>query len=153
MNSWSWNSCRTSIIILLTHLRKFLIFQLTCPGRIHSVHRHLAPGARCSSAVDHAVPWLQDAELVVDLEQLVGASAPEVLGTRRFHVRVSGLPLQPALLGTTFTFRQTQRRVKIPRLKVKAQHSCGLSWTGTVCSEIMSCVCFGRARLREIDNL
>lgn len=128
------------------------MLRLTCPGRIDPLHRHLAPGSRCGSTVYHAVSWPQEAKLVIDLQQLEGASAPEVLGARRFHVRVSELPLQPAVLGGTFTFcrlHQTQRRVKRPRLKVDAPHSFWLlAWHHCLCTNIKSCVQFGRTRLR-----
>ena len=67
--------------------------------RVDPRHRHLGPAARRGAEVDHPRAGLQEAEPVVDLDELVGRAAAVALGPRPRHVGVVELALEPERRG------------------------------------------------------
>ena len=64
--------------------------------RVDAFDRDLAPTARRAAQINHASPGHEEAELVVQLQNLKRRATTIAFGLRAFHVWVVQLPLKPA---------------------------------------------------------
>ena len=65
--------------------------------RADALGRHLAPAAGRGAEIDHARAFLEEARLVVDLDQLVGGARANAFALGARDVRIVELALQPQL--------------------------------------------------------
>ena len=64
-------------------------------GATHAFCRDLAPAAGRGAEIDHGLAWLEQAMLVVDLDQLVGRARAIAVALGLRDIGIVELPLQP----------------------------------------------------------
>ena len=80
----------------------------------HPLGRHLGPAARRGAEVDHALAGLEQAVLVVDLDQLEGGARAVALALGGGHVGIVELALEPALRGGRALLGGLQPHLELP---------------------------------------